>query len=217
MAEKKGPFEGILDESTAAWARGKTIEELTFVDIDGSGYVQENLARFDVVKKRLVDVPVLARFPEPLDYVKARAKAIRYVEEENDRAKNTLTVEGAQALAGHDFGNVERLYLFEGILRRPENPGLPYMLAGPLGRSHPTISLLELEEKLLMAKRMVHQRGLRPEHFENPELFWAIVHAIGEKKNLSPLVAIVDQGTDAFIIAMASQLSAFQTKQSSES
>lgn len=215
MAEKKEPFAGVLDESTAAWARGKSIDDLTLIDDDGEVLVAEKLARFDTLKKRLVDVPIFARFPTTTDHVKARAKTLGYLAKELGRDAGTLDAEAAHKLVGEArFEHVERLHLFERTLRRSENPKMQYMLAEPLDRSHPWQALLELDERLTEAAKMMEQR-LPEDALDEPISFWAVVHAIGRMKNLSPLVAIGARGERSFIISMASLLSDWETTRSS--
>ncbi len=217
MADRKEPFAGILDESVRSWLEGKSIEDLTVVEDGGDTLFQESIARFDPAKKQLVDVPIFARLPGAKDNAAARTKAIAAVAELSKRDPTSLNADEAKAIVGDfAFEHLERCYLFEIILRRGSDPKLQYMLAEQLDRAHPERTLLELEARLSQIARLMDRR-LKVADLEQSDVFWAIVHAVAKRRNLSPLAGTVGAATDAFIIYMATLLSDSRTNRSSES
>lgn len=211
------PFDGILVGSLKEWARGKRLADLLLSQVGDEQFIRERLVRYDFVHKSLGEVEVLVKVPSQKDFVRARVEALEALAKETKRDVKTFGTDDAIRLFGTQrWDSFELVYLYARLLRRVDNPAQSYMIAPLLDECHPPAALKELDTRVTEAIKLMDRRLDLDDIGENEAVFWAVVRAIAEGQNLSPLAVIAGHALDSFVIFMALQLATLTAKQSSE-
>lgn len=182
------------------WLAGKSFEDLEAIEHEGRVLYPDAIKQRDH-KGRVVERKIMVRVPRGVERAKARRDARAWLQEFGlDEAKDHV-----------QFDALETYCCVARSLRDPTAPHAQLMPHQELMEAVDVRAVLELWERVNYYDRLSEVRVAELDE----STFYAAVHAIAKKGNLSPLVAIDGATHDVFLTRMASELSSFLTRPAS--
>jgi hypothetical protein len=156
------------------------------------------------------------RTPGALDRARARLQALIWVRklavEEGYKTPEVLTIAEAEAIYGPVyFDQLDTICIISQVAVEHDQPGEPFFRPEMLAKNYSMTSLMALWDRICF---YANHEDVRV-HDIDEGMFLAVVAAIDQHKNITPLLALDGYLRDKAVTIMASRLSSFLTPKSS--